>query len=1758
MKYIVKVITDEVISNSNTTARETMVRIDCFDNLAVYEQVASTLSDYFKSQGKSFLIKLSSKTFDRLTINGQTPESLSLKAHDWVADDQSITYYRNLHNSDILVLLGTENEDDTGGLRNFFEITPSSLVKQLNGDYAKIFSLINPAIEGDTAEAINRLYKCLFEFKPVDILKLSNIADDWANKIAVYSDFYELFFANLPMWDLPIWKINIPKAKEVSRTNVLRQPFKFISGKTYASLSASAFGKLQNQISVYNFGRKIVKEGVEILDPAPGEFNENWDGWSSQSIPSFSEFSAVLLDFIAGNNFEGNRKKLINLDFAIVQDVLNLKLRPETKNTSKVLLKVYGEPLTAFAQAILEVLVTAKNNEEDIDEIRVEFDEANITSMYSNGDGEDQIAMLQEEWKNICRHTNGVIEYINKWEFSANNIEIKSSPENFFDPLSAGKYCGNGKVKSLTSTQSVSKITFKVCCFKDGERLGDKIFNQDCIWLFTDEAPWLHNFTSICKSLANNEDTCVIPLTTVGKINPLIFAKSNEEFFDLLDESNLDFSFDVTKKFDSHNSDEVTTGFIKLGSSFAQFIKELNDTGLYSCLLPGKTTLVNLISQYQKLGDLLLSKKYPENEKWMLDAYIHSFLIEKNTDSLVKGTETDCSIVPPWHPSTLQKLSNQKVFVLDGCKEWWRKAEAEDEAPKKKEIQTIIDELTQMSMIQGSLDIMPSKGEGYYGLVGSFGAYSVYGRSDLENESRLKDMINKDAIFDDDFDKTGVTQMNDNAKMLYGVLDDYLKAFPDSYSNLSLVFVNPADLQPIVASIHKFVEVMHEKKPGAFVNITLKILVKPENKGGRNYLAFWMDEFFSEDEFASIKTYLNEWRDSNELEKLLDGNHDIAFVMNLLQVDSLRFIQASETDALPLEVEQCMFPIVYKPSPSSTSSIARKIELSQPQFGASFAHTQIVRYRNNLEEIPSSKYIAVRETSVDDDGKKIVALLHTKAYWVACIDSGLDGALLRNLSDDKSDYSIIGFSTGKGAYGQYNITITARKTILNVVNEKFKNRLHQLFHWDDEKIATASALCIKEASGLDGISLFSAINQKDQNIHEFMAYVLTSLREKKLGEKVPLKVIVHLDSYEHWFSGEIDKDEDESKSRPDFLILTIRNADDEKLKVEAKIVECKIAVEATAEEHKEKAIGQVLHGIKRLSSIFNPASKSVKKRYWYSQLYRALVFSQVTFSDASDEFANLSQRLRTILDGNFDIKWSGEILGYWLDMEGDKENVVNSNEIEIHDIPQLVIQSLLLGEQTGDFVTVDVSNTDEEQAEKEAEEKEKELEKEVEEENKPTTSLPITVSENEKPKAEASSPVAPEVSTEETPVSPVEPEQPVSIAPASEESKESSPSTPVSPAVVPVSLEDTRVLIGSSKLNEDVYWEFGHKSLANRHLLITGTSGQGKTYSIQTMLYELSKSNVSSVIFDYTEGFKPEQLEKEFKEKMEGKLEQNVVYFQGVPINPFHRHEIEVAGMKMPEKPADVATRFSDILTHVYKFGEQQASAIFKAAFDGITKYKESMDMKHFQEQLEEVKKSNPAAKTVLSKMEPFFMTIDFTNDTNFDWAKVLYPESAHVTVFQLMSISREMQVIITELMLWDAWYYTKKVGSKDKPFVVVLDEAQNLSHKSSSPSASILTEGRKFGWSAWFATQSLAVLDNEEITRLMQSAMKLYFKPTDDEMAKISKQIDPVNGTMYLAPLKALKKGQCIVVGERKRQDGTFGSTKPTITQVTAFDKRK
>lgn len=1776
MKYIVDTIAELILNNAPSVDGEMMIRVDGFEDIKIYETLSRKLVE-FSHIGLSVDIKLAKNKWNYFSANSDDSTYLqSMEQHGWIADEESITHYRNLHQSNVLVLLGTEDEEDKGGLLNCYTITPDRLVSMLNGKYHEVFIDSADYLSDIELRYVDKLYKDLFEFIAVDICKLSNLADLWKNQISNINDFIEKFYDSLPEWGLPFKKMDLPSAKELGgKKNILSIEYNFISRQMFKKLAITQYKKYQKQVNLY--------------DSEKQEYSGEWDGWNKQSIKSYREFSKVVMGYIRGENVTDYKEKLMGTDFSIIEAVLDMKV-PVNKVEKKSIPTVTGEPLEAFTNSLLYTLCDIKENNFEVEKIIFDIKQAEIVCMYSDTEDDEEKQQLKDTWDTICRHTNGVIEYLNQRMWSVNEIEIElgCTPNDIFSPQKSIQFIDDGIVKAASSNKSISKINFIATCIgADGNSI--KKLTQEFQWKFENTCDWLHNFSDLCLlNICDNADGNYIPVATINKINSLLFAKSEEEFFDLYDESDIIFDFNLAEYIDKNIPESemiVSAKFDKLGEKFVRFAHTITIEGLYKCLSKQPSELQELVQEYIELGEYLAQHTFPENLKWIMDAYIHAFNIEKSENVIADDTQAESCIVPAWHPAALEKLNDQKIFFLDGCEEWWKDQEFSNKVSRK-DIEDIIENLFQMSMMQSSLDIFPSYGQQYFGVINSFGAFSIYGRSDIENNSRLKDMIHKDAIFDDDFDNKENTRMNDNAKMIYGVIADYTKAFPNAYRNLSIVFVDPSELQPIIAAIYKYIELKRKKYADEVINITIKILVKPENKGGRNYLSYWMDECFSQDANVNIRTYLNEWRSKSDLYKLLNGNNDIVFVMDLLKVNNLQFVK--ESGSVKLDLSQCRFPIVFKPSPVSdtSSKIKRRIELSQPQFRTSFAHTQIVRYRNNFETLPDGKFIAVREVCIDSEAQSIVYSLHEKAYWVVCVDSGMDGALLRNDDEHKDDYSIIGFSTGKGAYGQYNLTITARKSILDTIQHKLETRLYQLFHWEKDKIDKAAKLCLSEASGLDGISLLSAINQKDHNINEFMAYVLTSLREKEQNTNAALKIVIHLDSYKHWFSGEIEKDETESQSRPDFLALEANLSENEKLKLNATVVECKIASEANSNVHKEKAIGQVQHGISRLSTIFDPTSKSIKRRYWYAQLYRALAFAQVTFSDNTTEFAELASKLRSVLDGKFEINWNGKVLGFWLDMDGEMESEKETDTSNIHlfDIPQKRIQQLLLMEDVNDvdYVSINVGlllDEDNEDSmiaarEKEINDEIKDMQKNKRRSNELTNNT-ISANIKEKNAKEQETEDAHDNLKEELYLDNQIEKQVVLDKPekrddlnASEngdkeiEKIETEMSEPENTdLIIEPSLEhqveDTRVLIGTDKTSDKVYWEFGNKQLANRHLLITGTSGQGKTYSIQTMLYELSKSKISSVIFDYTEGFRLDQLEKEFVEKMGNHINQRVVKFENVPINPFKRQFIEFAGNKFPEKDSDIAARFSNIMTHVYSFGDQQSAAIFDAVRVGLSKYKDAMNMQHFQEELENEKQSNRAAQTVISKMQPFFYSIEFEQDSDFDWENVLYPSKSTATIFQLTAIDRDMQVIITELMLWDLWYCTTKSGSKDKPFVVVLDEAQNLSHKDKSPSAKILTEGRKFGWSAWYATQSLKVLDDEEVTRLMQSAFKLYFKPTDDEIIKMAKQLDPTDGNTWLTALKNLKKGQCITVGERLKPDGKFGIVKPTITSVTSFGER-
>jgi len=371
-------------------------------------------------------------------------------------------------------------------------------------------------------------------------------------------------------------------------------------------------------------------------------------------------------------------------------------------------------------------------------------------------------------------------------------------------------------------------------------------------------------------------------------------------------------------------------------------------------------------------------------------------------------------------------------------------------------------------------------------------------------------------------------------------------------------------------------------------------------------------------------------------------------------------------------------------------------------------------------------------------------------------------------------------------------------------------------------------------------------------------------------------------------------------------------------------------------------------------------------------------------------------------------------------------------------------------------------------------------------------------------------------------------------------------------------IENCRILIGQALDNQKpIYWEYGNKDLANRHLIIFGRSGQGKTYCIQGLLMEMAKQQLNSMVVDYTNGFLPEHLEPEFKDRV--KPQTDLVAHKALDLNPFNKQAQTIAGIKLTDKAHDVASRVASVFKSVYpNIGDQQLPTLIDVIEDGIELY--GVDF-NFERMLKDLMDAGKHGEALANKLSPMVKANIFSCEhLSTGWDGIFKAEQPTTRLIQLATLSRDIWRLATEFILWDLYSYVCAHGSKNNPLPVVLDEVQNLDQKLDSPLGKMLTEGRKYGVSLILATQTLSNLKKDEQDRLFQAAHKLFFAPAETEIdsyAKLLEQAVPnTTKKAWLQELAKLKKGECISVGLHMNTRG-FVEQGAKVVKVSSLGDR-
>lgn len=1711
MKKLINEIIAMIENQMKFPDRTYLLKLEDFDTPVIYMEICKHFSSI---KGLKFIANLEYSKFIcfKDKNNPEWIPVLEYLADNGFVQNEPLTFFRNSaaisnDGTTLFLLMGAEKALDKGSLKDFTHISMNDIVEYLKKDYSVWFSDLLKSFNSDYSASrvcINNIYKDLFRYINIDAMQLSFFVDDLDNhNIDILDGLVEHIYGSLrEFWNIPSIASNIKKPKT--------KPLKYIS---------NSYQFITNSLNISSVKRTgLIKKLDKYAEENDIDENSPFEGFSS-----YDEFRNSLIEFIDNKNINANRQRFMKTDFGVVSKILDLAIdsgdAPKTKET---VYKVKGEPLTVYLEMIIYSWMRFRerydknplNTEITVTAIR-------LSNCTSSDDGDD--TSLSVHFDNICTYMGGLLDYIKDKGLTKSTVSVSYCDNT--DPFRAENldYI-KSKLKTVNKWGVDSEIDFEICNIGESE---NEKRTTEVKWTFSPYSYWKNAF-SLLRHLCTNEQNGISPeaplLTTCSNMDELIASECEDEFFIKLESIQCNvlssYSSAVNKTFKECFSGE----FALLHRSFSKWTENILENGFFSSI----DSMNDLITNYVDLLETIAKNYsgYTSAVQNKIGYILNIFNIISDADFLDTAKSSEV-IVPAYNPAMLEKIIARNDYIIFSFSELITNIDM----LRFSEIEEKFKLFSKLAAITQGVDMIPC-GSDKLLCKNVWGFYAVY-----YGENK-KSFINNIELIPEETDNNA--DVSEQSSIILRHIMDYIRTFPSRIDGLNVTFISPTEIQYVVEGINKVTTELEKRKVHA--NINLKVICFGGSKNVSGYLKYWLNNYMNKERTVALKTFLQYIsRDTfeNELPTLL-YNQDICFIYDILQTETVQFDRYLSSDKQELEYQvNCQFPMTFIPDAiSSSHDYKRKVNISQLQFIVSKAYTQLTN-RVMQPNAVNSEYKVMQVLELQNKQNNLLKIAHNCCRWVICEDRAIDKELL-NADDSRR---IIGFTTGEGCFGEYNVTVSARYDLLEDIKNMLKQRLIGKFtNWSMERADASAEYCVNLTESFDGSRILKALNPYDYEIHNFLAYALTVKifgMDCSDNEKYVLRSLINLDNYQHWFKN--------NETRPDFMLIEIPNnaSTAEKgvpLDISIKIIECKMSV--NVEGYYDEAKNQVSAALNSFSRYWNANNNRIDRRYWFTQLYRAIVFSKLSLDDNDPMYAIVNSKIYNILSGEFNVSWKGEVFAF--DLKGKYDNASQSNDsnfdINIHTYGQISIQKMLLPQEDGEAIEYVEIEQDTSLYESE----------EPNEENDIATAFSFTDAREQSTPSEL-------FLHEEKGTSGVISDKENGIITVSEKCSAPDKNSEINNTPKKKAICDVRILLGNNAHNgEKIYWEFGNKSLNNRHLLINGNSGCGKTYCIQGLLMSAARQGVSSVVFDYTGGFTNSKLDPIFRQELSDRIEQRIVKTVKIPINPFKKGDIQIdEDIFVPEEDIDIASKIAEIMTSVYDFGDQQKSSIYSATLNGLRKYGDSMNFQKLALELESL--GTNYSKTVLSKIQPFIDMNTFTVDENFGWEKIRDSEKGIVYVMQLAGYGRDVQVLLTELMLWDIWSFCTKTGDETKPFVIVMDEAQNLDHGEKSPSAKILTEGRKFGISGWYATQFMKPqLSDDEIQRLQQAGQKLYFRPPDDGLDTVAKNLSTTSQDKkdWTDRLKKLEKGVCVTSGSMLRND-RLAVYQPKIIKVPSIQGR-
>jgi len=1672
------------------------------------------------------IIKISKDLYSEWKIsNDPTIQHYSdeIATKEWNDTQGNLTSYRNLSNKKdgllIVLLIGVDRVTDASSLLDFHHCDFNTIWEDLNKNFSpwikQLFNRSSISFEEETIAHFNHILTPLIDKGLSDIIQISTLLEELdLGKAQDGKDAEQILLQSLNRFGLPLFI-----------------GYRFVQYRSFGPYIDDAIS-----FFTYNafFEERSRKKALKSIDDFREDFIEHnsleelFAQNEREPFKSDKEFIDGIKDYVESGD-EDLGKKLKKCDFITIRDrILNFKSpREKNDNDKQNIKKLSGSPI--------EVILTALWN------TFAEFKK--ITSKYGNFEQEilKEIHIKSVVFKHDCsgdtpaeRKGNALVylsrllggvdllikERIDLEKINLNKERVEIHSTLYHDVLD----CQFARTSEPCLQFSITLI---------GEVL-EKSIQKMFAWRLPEIEPYRIADETIqwaAQAIKSTNGYC-LPVFNIPYFDELLLAKDDEETCRVLlqcieDEGNCILNLlDVS---DINKEDPLLEYINKLAVQYDDFIQKAAKDGLYSIF---DDTWEKLRQAYEQAFDAYLTK--PEClESPLATLLFRSFLIIEQRKDIsnqrwIWESYEKAGIITVLHPALLEMLQAQAIYLFT-C--FNTLAVREFKAPGLKNFQD--------SLWQNYVDLakiqMP-----LCGLIKNAnkildtdirGGNLIYRIGNIENSeasltTRL--LLRYDEFDEGDISDAEIFRQTRESKVYYNILKDYRKLHPHANDGLSLAIYQNKDIQPVIAAIDQYLKDVCNEEDNSSRKYFMSVSVFTESADDSS-VSRWINQWKERWETSETQVSLSHYRKTTmsiahrivssennyiQFKQIINQGLevDIVFLSNFIGAGA-KENEFEQVEPFDITTRTLKFPILEK-SFCATGDPGKDLQrariLSNRQFSLTTLYSELLA-RLKSRETPQNTHHVVLGFGDFLPWQGVINELHKRAEWIICIDPNIDDKLIAQKSKDSSETrEIIGFGSGVGSHGGDNYTISTEQFQLSDILHRLTASIGEVYAgWGDSYKDIAQNI-LQESRRLSGLSLVRATGLGDY-IRDFMAYALT----RKListDENVLYDQLVSLDAYRHWF------DSADSETRPDLLWVVVRVEDDQRIHLNLKLIECKLA--KMSDVHLDKAKLQLKNGLQHLITVFMPRrdDNSIEddrpdQRYWWLQLHRLIASKAKIIGHNRKRVLTALERMA---EGDYSIEWQASAITYWTDQKNNSLSfsgiwpftfegqeldigVVCAGSDFVRDLCTSKISEMLPWREKiirfDSVIQKTISKKDEKSVEGEAKEKDDSSKTNVEPFSEPNKAAIST-------KKEAAFKEQSSVINIELPI-------------------------------------PQRILLGKTiRGSKEVYWEFGHDELNNRHMLIFGTSGMGKSYAIQCLLWELGRMGKNSLIADYTNGFFDNQLEPEIKSLI--RPVQHIIRKEPININPFRQQMENIAGEFTPESFVSTAQRVSGVFSEVYNFGDQQKSALYQAIKSWLEfNVDKCMGLLNLIPRLKEIQEQKDvigsSAGSVISKIQPFVDQNPFGIEDPESWDTIFNDLEHHCHIIQLTGFAKDAARLIMEFLLIDIYWYYRGKGTKDTPHVLVLDEVQNLDQREESPLAQLLREGRKFGFSLILATQIMSNLKKDERDRLFNAAHKLFFKPVDTEIkkyAEIASIFTDEKIDVWIKRLALLKQGECYSLG--------------------------